>query len=545
MHRRLRPSNRLFPKRIGPLAYNASKVFGSVPGVVSAVVFCLVVGVLASLNGVVPQVAFGQEFLNPHDQIGLSQLQAELGRDAPTGEGVVVAMTEAAPNSGWYYIDTEDPLFAGKRFTNRSGENDSPNGHTETVGAIFYGLEGVAPGVRDIDIYMATDWFDRVIMRSDENYKGEPLFERAQVHNHSWVAYRAAAAEADSATRVLRSHDYQVDRDKFVSVVTLQNGKLNDMPELLAHAYNVITVGTSDGDHSGGTTTFDAPGRVKPDIVAPNVFTSFAAPLVSGAAALLVETSASRPELIQARRPQVIKALLMAGATKEEFPAWSRDWFRPLDPNVGVGELHVYNSHSILTNGPPRNGSTNLQAWDYDVVEGADTRSYTLTVPAGYVLRDLSAVLTWHREFRDIDPGDTFEPEPIDADLDLRLRRVGVANPIDESLSRADNVEHIYQKYLGPGTYTLDISADVHRSFGIAWRSTLEPQAKIIGTELSPAGVLVHARGTAGRTYRLETSNDLLSWRPLGQVFFNSEETTIPIDDSNAFEVCRLVPVEE
>jgi len=496
-------------------------------------------------GGLFPSSAFAQATLTAHGEIGLTQLRNELGRDAPTGEGVLVAMTEAAPNSGWYYIDTEDPLFAGKRFTNRSSENDSPNGHTETVGAIFYGLEGVAPGVRDIDIYLATDWFDRAIMRSENGYKGEPQIENASVHNHSWVAYRNSAAAADSATRVLRSHDYQIDRDKFVSVVTLQNGKLNDMPELLAHAYNVITVGTSDGDHSGGMTTFDAPGRVKPDLVAPSVYTSFAAPMVSGAAALLIETSEARYELIQARRPQVIKALLMAGATKEEFPDWSRDWFRPLDPNVGVGELHVYNSHSILTNGPPRIDAHNLQAWDYDVVEGADTRSYTLTVPAGHVLRDLSVVLTWHREFKDMDPGDTFEPKPIDADLDLRLRRVGVANPIDESLSKADNVEHIYQTYLGPGTYTLDISADVHRSFGIAWRSTLEKQAEIIGTELSPVGVLVRARGTAGRTYRLETSNDLLNWQPHGNVFFNSEETIIPVDDSNPFEACRIVPVEK
>lgn len=530
-------------KQFGQTCMTAAR---SAFGAVSAFGLLAVFGMVFSLaSGLFGPNAFAQATLTAHEQIGLTQLRNELGSDAPTGEGIVVAMTEAAPNSGWYYIDTEDPLFAGKRFTNRSGENDSPNGHTETVGAIFYGLDGVAPGVRDIDIYMATDWFDRAVMRSDNSYKGEPLFERAQVHNHSWVAYRNSEAAFDSATRVLRSHDYQVDRDKFISVVTLQNGKLNDMPELLAHAYNVITVGTSDGDHSGGTTTFDAPGRVKPDLVAPSVYTSFAAPMVSGAAALLVEASESRPELVQARRPQVIKALLMAGATKEEFPGWSRDWFRPLDANVGVGELHVYNSHSILTNGPPQIGSPNLQAWDYDVVEGADTRSYTITVPAGHVLRNLSVVLTWHREFKDMDPGNTFEPEPIDADLDLRLRRAGVANPIDESLSKADNVEHIYQAYLGPGTYSLDISADVHRSFGIAWRSTLEKQAEIIGTELSPAGVLVRARGTAGRTYRLETSNDLRSWRPLGQVFFNSDETTIPVDDSNAFEACRLVPVEE
>jgi hypothetical protein len=65
-------------------------------------------------------------------------------------------------------------------------------------------------------------------------------------------------------------------------------------------AYNIISVGRSDGGHIGGTAEVDDvynANRTRPDIVTPLAFTSWASPLVAGAAAVLVETGRDNPGL--------------------------------------------------------------------------------------------------------------------------------------------------------------------------------------------------------------------------------------------------------
>lgn len=479
-----------------------------------------------------------------HREIGLTELRETLGADAPDGSGVRVTQVEAS-RIGWYFIDETEPQFAGKNFTNRGPGDDSPYGHTKLVAENLYSTEsGVAPGVSDIDIYETTHWYDRYILRSDRSYAAPPSVERAQIQNHSWVAYNDEDGNsAATSQRIRRLVDYQVDRDQITAVVSLANGVLDDLPDLLAPAYNVITVGVTDGEHSHGLTGVDVAGRTKPDIVAPSTFTSFAAPLVSGAAALLIQTAEEAPALLAARRPQVVKALLMAGATKEEFPAWTRTWFRPLDREFGAGELNINKAHAILRAGRPRSGSSQMSGWDYGEVGGGLSRTYTIDVPEGYMLRDISAVLTWHRDVRGVDAGRAFEPEPELADLDLRLRRAGEETPVDESLSSSDNVEHIWQRLLPAGQYTLEVSADTLRDYGIAWRSELELQPRILGLEESLAGTLVRASGVSGRQYDVQTTVDFVTWTTVGQVTFQAEEIRFPLDNDAPYAACRLVPV--
>jgi hypothetical protein len=49
---------------------------------------------------------------------------------------------------------------------------------------------------------------------------------------------------------------------------------------------------------------------------------------------------------------------------------------------------------------------------------------------------------------------------------------------VDESLSTIDNIEHIYigtgqaVEYLIPGTYTLEVSTNLTRDYGLAWRTS-------------------------------------------------------------------------
>lgn len=480
------------------------------------------------------------------EAIGLTELREALGNDAPTGNGVKVSQIEASSSAGWYFIDTENPLYADIRFVDKTGENETPNGHTHFVGRHFFGREGVSPGVRDVDIYRASDWYVEHLLGGDLEEGGEPAEETSRVQNHSWVAYLQPGWSANTSIRILRMMDYLVDRDQVTSVVTLQNGSLNDLPDLLCHSYNTIAVGLSSGEHSHGITTFDLPGRTKPDIVVPSFFTSFAAPRVSGAATLLIETADGRTEWHDARRPQVVKALLLAGATKEEFPNWSRDWFRPLDAIHGAGELHVKNSHDILTSGRATSFDAQRQGWDFRTIPSGGTTAYTLEIPEGTILRDLSIALTWHREFVDGDPGELFEPVASLSDLDLRLQRVGDAGPLDESLSKANNVEHIYQRLLLPGTYVIEVEAQRERPYGIAWRSTLEEQPAVLDVQPDGNGGLIgQGQGTPGRTYNIETSQDLTTWELVGQVTAATELFEFPITDGQPFEVCRLRPIEE
>ena len=59
------------------------------------------------------------------------------------------------------------------------------------------------------------------------------------------------------------------------------------------------------------------------------------------------------------------------------------------------------------------------------------------------------------------------------ADLNMTLTD-SLGQTVDQSLSTVDNVEHIYLTNLTAGDYTLTISTDTSRDFGLAWRmSTL------------------------------------------------------------------------
>ena len=61
-----------------------------------------------------------------------------------------------------------------------------------------------------------------------------------------------------------------------------------------------------------------------------------------------------------------MKAIVMAGTTKEEFPGWSRAEIFPLDTTFGAGEVNVKESYGILTAGAqPSGGGIVAKGWDY------------------------------------------------------------------------------------------------------------------------------------------------------------------------------------
>lgn len=430
----------------------------------------LILALVAGLVVVPPAVA--QSTL---DQIGVLTLRNRLGPAAPTGAGVSVMHAEAQVALNAYLPDPNDSHFVGKTFTDESG-NGLFSGHANGVGRFFYGINfGVAPGITDVHNYRvdgllgAGDWFGPAYLNFNGGLPVVKASERVQ--NHSWVdtdPFNAAAQQAQ------RRYDFALRRDNVIGVVGVNNGFGSPVPALLGNTYNGIAVGLTNADSSHGPSTGDVPGRAKPDIVAPENFTSFSTPQVAGAAAVLLETTDGMGGG-NAGRMETIKAALLTGATKDEFRFLGQPWTRtnngsfvePLDRRFGAGELNVNNSHLVLTGGE-KNGTDlaldGTQGWDYETLTGVGAgRRYFFDVAELQNVR-FSATATWLRRITPTGTGaNVFATS--DATLSLVELRLFEANPdfslgtmVDSSVSPIDNVQHLFDMNLTGGRYALELT---------------------------------------------------------------------------------------
>jgi hypothetical protein len=338
------------------------------------------------------------------------------------------------------------------------------SGHATTVATNYFGnTASQAPGITTIDAYQADDYIN--------NYVVTLAQETRDVQNHSYIGYESDQGAAEA---LLRRFDYIIDRDDYVSCMGLNNGSSTTVPQIWGYSYNGILVGLTSGNHSNANEPqYEGAGRIKPDIVAPMSATSWATPVVSSSAALLID-HARNEGLADAEHSQVVKALLMAGATKDEFGgAWNNTETQPLDATYGAGELNIYNSYHILDAGQFDASNTSLaetRGWDYGT-SGASAAQYFLDVPAGYELRDVSALVTWNRDVY----GDALWSM---ADLSLSLQDATGFIPgttLTTSDSPVDNVEHIYLDSLGSGRYVFEVNSagGYVADYGLAWMGTL------------------------------------------------------------------------
>jgi len=456
------------------------------------------------------------------DDVDHTKLANVLGIATPTGSGVPISQVEASNVDGAYYpVKTHseftagtDPFSVEVDFDDGSGgESNGTTSHaTTTVGRNFYGNTfSMAPGANAVTIYSAGDWLDNVL--NMDNGKN-PLTESFRVQNFSWIASFADPnvsgylwKEHPSNVNALQRFDYAIDNansgEGMTAVVGLNNNT-NPLPYLLSYSYNAIAVGRTDGVHSSGPTQSPAqdaygPDRTKPDLVAPTTSTSAGTAFVSSAAAMMYEPVAGTDAVQQS---ETMKALLLAGATKEEIPGWSNTEMQPLDSHFGAGELNVYNSYLMKVGGQTA-GSTDgtgaavntvdTSGWDYRTFTSCDDPCsddlyYNFEVPSDSTATELSIVMAWNVEVTDTSPGMTFSGSESLANLDMRLYdstgsfldSLVMSSRPSESISTVDNVEHIYQTNLGSGTYTLKVSGDSTRDFGLAWRLNLlrdEPSA--------------------------------------------------------------------
>ncbi len=451
--------------------------------------------------------------------IGYSALQARLGGATPTGNGVFVAQIEFSdtdPDNNTFLPNTADPsAFNNLPYvvTNRSGGGSFSGHATGAVGGFFYGKRSIAEGIRNIDSWRADNflsgstvvsagWLEDGLLRSFS--PNLPLVQTARVESHAYVA----TASLPTISELLRRTDFMIRRDNVVSIVGT-NVNAGAMPPLLSSAYNVITVGMNPIPRSDlpnpwtsiGPTTVEVAGRSKPDIVVPadnvQIFPSNSTGILAGASALLVETATAISP--NAARTETIKAVLLTGATTEEFSVMANPWTRfhngtfrePLDRRFGAGELNINNSHRLLTT--PEQEASNVSTvnrfgWDYDTINQGQTKRYFLDIVNETVAASITA--SWLRLITTApgpNPEDPLVLTPSLVNIDIRLFNASgfvVGTMIDESISPIDNVEHMLVPGLGPGRYVIEVTADGTENFALAWdfRTVPEPATILLGS---------------------------------------------------------------
>ena len=409
------------------------------------------------------------------DDIGYTQLAAELGAAMPTATGIPLMQTEASPTADIpeYLPQAGGPdafagagIHAGKTFHPESGTGAFAN-HPLTVSSYFYANgSGVARGATEIHCYDAVDFLNRL-------YAGNapPVFP-GLVQNHSWIGDTGDPAVD---TQILRRFDFMIDRDGCSAVVGLNNAPAA-LSVFLGNSYHAISAGLLSGGHSQSGSNTDGSGRMKPDLVVNETATSYASPIIAGCAAALLETAGTGNA--SARKPQVIKALLLAGASKRNLPQWQRDSdSEPYDDVFGAGEVNLRNAYYIQQGGQQA-ASTSVErtrrGWDFaNTTTVAGGRRYFFSIPAGQHARTFSAALTWHRSLIGI----LGNYSGSLADLTLRLYAAEnfapVGGAIGSSTSAVDNVEHLHFYNLPPGQYMIEVTASSsNRPYGLAWDAT-------------------------------------------------------------------------
>ncbi|MHC4109425.1 MAG: dockerin type I domain-containing protein, partial [Planctomycetota bacterium] len=439
--------------------------------------------------------------------VGLDALAERIGAEnVPTGLDVIVGQVEvpAGPGSANYGPNQGHAEFDTKTFIDHSGPPGN-SAHATTVGRHMYGLAtSIAPDVAVIHLWEANSWLGAGFLRT--TLGGQPLPTPAGVRllNCSWVGDAGASAVNNE---ILRRADYVTVRDDVLLTVGVNNGPPN-VP-LMSHIYNGLSVGVMNGSHLSDATLagIDGPGRQKPEIVAPTSLTSFSAPIVAAAAALMIETARSLPGLVgnpNAERVQVVKAVLLAGANHRagwtNNPATSGPTrgitAQPLDTVYGADLVNVNNSHLILSGDeqdgattPPDAANASHAGWDYASVGLNQSLYWRFDVLEEAA--QVSILTTWPRL-----TNGTFTASLV-ADFDLTLWRVdesgalvtlvgdaGVdyfsgGNVVSQSI--IDNVEHLFVRDLAPGEYVLELerldNLTTHPLWNVAlaWRLPVPP----------------------------------------------------------------------
>ena len=462
------------------------------------------------------------------DDSGYTQLASELGASLPTGVGIVLLQSEAnnlvtppdyLPQAGGPGSFAGDGAYNGKTFYAESGAG-VVSSHAQSVSGNFYANgTGIAQGATEIHNYTASDFINRIYASSTPaNFPG-------QVQNHSWKG----SVNSTIDPQILRSLDRLIDLGGRVVAVALDNNT-GAVPALLGNNYHALTAGVRSGMHSLGGTNVDGNGRMKPDLVVNESETSYAAPAIAGTGAALLQSAVASGNT-NAEKPQVIKAQMLAGASKQNLPQWQRlSDAAPYDTVFGAGELNIRNAWYIQQAGQhaaSASAESPSRGWDYTTsITGTTGRRYFFSIPAGRYANTFSAAITWHRTIS----GSAGSYASSLSDLNLKLYAstgfTPAATALYSSANTVDNVEHLFAYNLPPGQYMLLVTANANsRPYGLAWNAQLGNgpalAANIVGGQLRLDASSLDPR----LSYTIESSPNLLNPWTTEQTFRTADTT--------------------
>jgi autotransporter-associated beta strand protein len=454
------------------------------------------------------------------EDVGYATLIVELGAVAPDGTGVPVLMAEAPVDElGRYQPLQSHPEFLGKTIQPRSPGPPPPmndSGHATFVAQNYFGLAtSIAPGISQIEVYEANDFIGNGFMHTGSaSLNPNVSMQASRVGNHSWIA---SAGTNNSTIDHLARMDWVVERDDFVQVVGVNNGPNGSNP-IYSNGLNSIAVGVTNGNHALGTLALGGvytSGRTKPELVAPMGATSWATPIVSAAAANLIEAAHGTPALsngsyalsriptqtiYHAETSEVIKAALLAGASRMVFNSdgsaitnyrgeAAQQMVNGLDSRFGAGQVNIYNSYHIIAGGEQNSlqdgGSLSIGAagFDYDATFGGmagsnNTANYEFT--AGWTGQTLAASLVWNAKV-DINQLRTIANKAnavTMSDLNLALFDItdgGVGQLVMSSAGSSQNTENLWTSLVGGRRYRMQVTAGgtpFTWDYGLAWTTT-------------------------------------------------------------------------
>ncbi len=150
------------------------------------------------------------------DDIGYTQLAAELGDALPTGQGISITQVEAGLyDTGYFQPDTTQ--FPDQTFNFRTATPSGVSSHATIVGSYLYGSSSIAPDAgtdgATINIWEANDWLNRSL--------NSLATENADVANFSWIG---ATGNVDTDAQITKKLDYSINRDDYLAVVCVDNG---------------------------------------------------------------------------------------------------------------------------------------------------------------------------------------------------------------------------------------------------------------------------------------------------------------------------------
>jgi hypothetical protein len=427
------------------------------------------------------------------EEISYPDLLTRLGITVPDGSSVVVGQVESIENGtpGRYSPPPTHAEFTGVDILAQSGPATASS-HAREVALRFYGsASSIAPGVPTAYIYEVNGYVQNNSLRITTGLPPLPTIGGLKVMNHSWAGDAPALNN-----EILRRMDWVVDRDDVVMCIGVPNAGMTDLA-LAANGYNGITVGLANGTHisSDSPSGVDVPGRMKPDVVVPGSLTSFVTPIVSSAAALLIDgvrNDPANPALVNGERSEVIKAVILAGADRNA--AWTNNpptsgpmrgsTMRPLDAVFGAGVVNVDIAHQILfageqngTMGFPFDPNISSVGWDFVGLGNGQTALYRFNLPV--TAERASVAVTWHRHIAESTIA------PITANIDVALVRLPPEGGVQllvgdagvgifgagnvESASDVDNVEMLVINDLAPGDYIVQLKMISGDTTGGPW----------------------------------------------------------------------------